>query len=208
MGTYVHYSLGRKDGIESIVFENLPSLIKCMENCRSEYPDEFNESIYLMAIKMNDNGPASLEVDTEEEACLIDRVVDELIFYEDLSSVTNIEFTLFETIDTSMMKWRRYADDLRKVIPDCSEFTCKYYQKLLFDGMTIAKLDGHKYKSDDGVYRIAWVLPEDIDQLASDLEPINVVTEWKDDEQSGVFFIYDALRRAKERECALVVEIA
>jgi len=208
MGTYVHYSLGSKDGIESIVFKCLPFLIKCMENCRSEYPEEFNESIYRMAIRMNKNGPDSLIVNTEEEACLIDRVVDELVFYEELSSVTNIEFTLFESIDSSMMKWYRYADNLRKVIPNCSDFANKFYRKLLFDGMSIAKLDGHRYKSDDDVYRIAWVLPEEIDHLVSELEPINAVTDWKDDEQSGVYFIYDALKKAKEKGSALVVEIA
>jgi hypothetical protein len=208
MDTYVHYSLGRKDGIESAVFENLPSLIRCMENCRSEYPEEFNESIYEMALKMNINGSSSLEVNTEKEAYLIDRVVDELVYYEDLSSVTNVEFKLFESLDSSMMKWYRYADNLRNVIPNCSDYSSEVYRKLLFDGMSIAKLTGHKYQSDDGVYRIAWVLPEEIDQLVSDLEPINAVTDWKDDEQSGVFFIYDALKKAKEKGCALVVEIA
>jgi hypothetical protein len=179
-----------------------------MDNCRSEYPEDFNESIYKMAVHMKTNDSSSLDVDSEEDAWQIDRVVDELVFYEELSSVTNVEFQLFETLDSSMMKWQRYADNLKKVLPDCPEYTCEVYRKLLFDGMSLAKFTDHKYQSDDGVYRIAWVLPEQIDRLLSDLEPISQVSDWKNDEQCGVYFIYDALKKAKVRDCALVVQIS
>ncbi|WP_144395073.1 hypothetical protein [Pleionea sediminis] len=208
MGTYVHYSLGQKDGIESIVFENLHNLIKCMDNCRIKYPEDYNESIYRMACHMNKHGPSSLSVDSSEEAALIDRVVDELIMYEELSSVTGVEYSLFEKIDTSMMKLFRYADSLKTVLPDSSNHAQRIYNTLLFDGMSIAKCSGHKYESDDGVYKISWVLPSEIEDLIKDLAPITRIKEWENEQESGVFYLYDALCKAGRKGSALVVEIA
>lgn len=207
MGTYVHYYFGQKDGIETAIFENIPNLIKCLEQCRNEYPDEFDPKIYAMALHMEQNGRPSLRVNSEEAANLIDRVVDSLVFYEDIASLTNINFQLFERINTSNMKWHRYPNSLRNVLPGCSNFAEFWYMKLLYDGSSIADLDGHKYTSDDGVFRISWILPEEIHGLIFELKPIELLNNWNDDEQHGIHIIYDALCKAKEKNCALVVQI-
>lgn len=208
MGTYIHYSLGDAEGIKDTVFENLPNLIECMDRCKINYPEEFDQVIYNGALKLFDLGEAALEVTNEDDANLIDRVVDELVFYEDLATVTEISFTLFEGFQAPMMKVWRYASELEDVYPNCSAYLARRYKEILFEGMSLARLENHKYASSDGVYKVSWVAPKEFPDLITELEAIIPSLKKGDEQHDGVYYFYNVLCYAMKKQRALVVEIA
>lgn len=204
MGTYAYYYIGGRDGIESTVLENLPSLIKCLDICREKYPEDYDDVLFRKAVYLNEIGAASLTVDSSDQANAIDRVVDSLLAYEEYGSV---HYKLFTSIDHSMMKWNRYARDLREVLPNSSDYACGLYSRLLFEGMSVAKCEGHNYQIVDGESRLAWALPHEIDRLVHELEPIRATVDWRWDKEHGVFCLLEASLQAREKGGSLIVRI-
>ena len=88
MGTYVHYSLGRPDGIKSAVFEYAHELFVWLSRLDKEYPGEYDSSVISKARELAEIGDSALEVSSENEAYLIDRVVVELIDFEEMENAS------------------------------------------------------------------------------------------------------------------------
>ncbi|MBU6953187.1 hypothetical protein [Hahella sp. HN01] len=207
MGIYASYYLGRKDGIESIVFENLPKLIECLDNCKLNFPEDYNESIHKMSIHMNNVGPSSLDVSTEEEATLIDRVVSELLLYDTLGLITGIEDSLIQWIEVPIMKRYRYAHDLKSILPNSSGYARELYRRILFEGMSMANRGGSVYKLNNDLDTISWLLPHEIERFMPELSTIIEKPNFDNDEEVGIYIIHSAMSKAQEENCALIVTI-
>ena len=202
MGTYVHYSLGRKDGIRNSVMEHMKAFCEWLMRANEEYPGEYDASFISMANRLVKYKERALKVKTEEEAFLIDRVIDEISNYQEFK---NIE--IFRDITPSMLKWNRYAPGLSDVVTNCTSLGANYYRKL-FAGCSIAELNSHKYQSEDGVYRFSWLMPDEVSEFKEDIESYDIDLDNFEDYIHGLFCIYESLKKAERENAALVVEIA
>ena len=201
MGTYVHYSLGREDGIKDTVMEKMQSFVFWLHEIEKKYPGDYGADLINMAEKLAKYRDLELIVNLEE-ARLVDRVVDELVHYCDMERIK-----LFNEITHSMHKWYRYASSLDDVVLKCTQKGSAYYKKI-FSGCSIVDLEGHQYKSDDGVYHLSWLLPHEVSDFRADLESYDIDFSSNDDYIHGVYCILESLKKAEKENVSLVIEIA
>ena len=197
MSTYVHYSLGREDGIKCSVMEHMNSFYNWLKLANEEYPGEYDTKFMSMANKLVKDKEKALCARDEEEAYLVDRVIDEISNYQELE---NIE--IFKDITPSEHKWSRYAPSLHDVVPNCTDLGAKFYRKI-FSGCSIAELDNHTYQSDDGVYRISWLLPKEVTAFKADIDLYNLDYDSFEEYIHGIFCIHESLKKAEEENVAL-----
>jgi hypothetical protein len=62
--------------------------------------------------------------------------------------------------------------------------------------------------SSDGVLHLSWLLPGEVSEFRSDLEPYGLALGSSDDFIYGIYCIYESLKRAEKEGVALVVMIA
>ena len=110
-------------------------------------------------------------------------------------------------ITPSAHKWSRYARSLSVVLPNSSAAANTFYRSL-FQGRSLAKCAGHRYRSEDGVFRLSWLLPGEVIEFHSELEPYESQLDRNDDQAAGVLWLLQAVRRAAQEGTSLVVAIA
>jgi hypothetical protein len=202
MGTYVYYSLGRKDGIREAVMERMPSFSEWLHESHERYPGDYDASLIAMVDRLAKEGDAALSASSLAEARLVDLAIEVLVDY---CQIEGIE--LFEGITPSAHKWCRYAGRLEEVVPSCTSLGASYYQRM-FSGRSLVELPNHQYVSGDGVFHISWLLPREVSEFRSDIESYGLDFRAKGDWVHGVYCIYESLKRAEKENVALVVVIA
>jgi len=109
-------------------------------------------------------------------------------------------------ITPSAHKWNRYADSLSLVLPDSSELANTLYQ-LILRGRSLANCDGHQYRSEDGVFHLSWLLPDEVIRLHAELTPLESQLDRNDDHAAGVLWVLKATQRALQEGTSLIVAI-
>lgn len=203
MGTYVHFSLGEADGLLTRFLADLGKFIEWFEPVVAEFPSDYPLGQLDKAIDIASRGIAALETASSKEADLIDRLVHEYWSFCDLNGLHREK-----DITRSAHKWYRYAPDLLTVLPKASPVAAAYYRSL-FVGRSIAQCPGHEYVSDDGVFHLSWLLPEEVSVFLAELEQFEPELELRqNDEATGVFWVLQALKDAKGHKTSLIVTIA
>ena len=203
MGTYVHYSLGDEDGVQTPFLADLGSFRAWLDPRIVEYPDDFPPGMQDKILDFIRHGIAAFTTASGDEANLIDRIVDEYYwnFCYDNGRHPAIDIT------PSMHKWYRYAPELSDVLPAASASANNYY-RALFRGRSLAQCDGHAYASEDGVFHLSWLLPTEVSAFLSELERFENQLHCNEDHAAGVVWVLDVLKEAKRKGASLIAAIA
>ncbi len=202
MGTYVTYSLGAADGFRGRFLADLKDFIDWLAIEHSDFPGDFAPGLLEMARDIARRGPAAFDTCNVHQAWLIDRLVHEHWNFCDRTARGR-----GHDITTSMYKWYRYAEELPDVLPAASARACKLY-RMLFSGRSLARCEGHVVRSEDGVFHLSWLMPDEVDALIAELAPFEAHFDRSNDNAVGVLLILEALRHAQRKGLALVVVIA
>ena len=202
MGTYVYYYVGDEYGMRTRFLADLAPFTEWFSALVAEYPAEYPPSQLAKLLDIVQRGTAAFQTEFDDEAKLIDRILDEYWqFCHEKSLHRKLEIT------PSAHKLYRYAENLFEVLPSASALANSYYKRL-FLGRSLAECSGHEYQSEDRVFQISWLLPAEVSQFLFELEPFEDGLNCKDDQAAGVFWILKTLKEAKSRGASLVVVIA
>jgi hypothetical protein len=168
----------------------------------AEYPEDYPPNQLKKVINFVQRGTAAFKTECDDEAHVIDRILDEYWQFCD-------EKGLHRELDItpSAHKLYRYAANLSEVLPSASAIANSYYRGL-FLGRSLAECRNHEYRSEDGVFSVSWLLPTEVSQFLGELEPFGHVLDRKADQGVGVFWILESLREASRKGTSLVVVIA
>lgn len=166
------------------------------------YPEDYPPKILVRLADISLRGADAFKAANAQDAKLIDRLMTE---YWNFSCDTGRHSD--KDITPSAHKWYRYAEELSLVLPTATKEACDYYQRL-FEGNSLAEFDGHKYQSEDGVFRWSWLLPHEVEDFYDRLQNYAGLLESDDDWPAGVRWVLYALERAKASGSSLLVSIA
>jgi len=202
MGTYVYYYLGDDYGMRTRFLADLGPFTEWFSCLVAEYPDEYPPSQLEKLLDIVQRGTAALKTGFDDEAHMIDRILDEYWqFCDEKGLYRELEIT------PSAHKWYRYAADLSEVLPSASAIANSYYRRL-FLGRSLAECSEHEYQSEDGVFHLSWLLPAEVSQLLSELERFEGRLDCKEDHAAGVFWMLKSLKEARSKGVSLVVVVA
>jgi len=202
MGTYVYYSLGDPDGIRSRFLADVGPFLEWFQPLVEEFPNDYPASQLTKALEIARLGAKALRASSRAEANLIDRVVDEYWNFCDIKALYGAR-----DITPSAHKRYRYAQSLSDVLPDSSELANTYYLAL-FRGRSLAEWPEHQYESEDNVFHLSWLLPNEVAAFRSELEPFEQLLNSNDDYAAGVLWVLQSVRRAAQERTSLVVAVA
>ncbi len=202
MGTYVYYSLGDRDGIRSRLLADAGLFLEWFGPLADEFPNDYPAAQVAKALEITRLGASALAVSSSSEADLIDRVVDEYWNFCDMKGLYRER-----DITPSAHKWNRYAQSLSEVLPNSSAVANTFYHSL-FRGRSLAECPGHLYRSEDEVFHLSWLLPNEVIAFHSELAPFESLLDQNDDQAAGVLWVLQASKRAVQERTSLVVAVA
>lgn len=202
MGTYVYYYLGADSGMRTRFLSDLVPYTAWFSALVAEYPDDYLPGQLQKVLDIGQRGLDAFKTNSDDEAHLIDRILDEYWQFCD-------EKGLHRELDITPAahKWYRYAIDLSDVLPAASATADAYYQ-MLFRGRSLAECAEHEYKSEDGVFHLSWLLPDEVSHLLSALLPYEGQLDPAEDYAAGVLWVLTALKQAERKGASLVVVVA
>jgi len=202
MGTYVFYYLGDEYGIRTRFLADLGPFTEWFSSLAAEFPDEYSPSHLEKLLDFVQRGTAAFKTRSDDEAHVIDRIVDEYWqFCDEMGRHREYEIT------PSAHKLGRYADNLSDVLPNASAIARSYY-RAIFRGRSLAECCEHEYQSEDGIFSFSWLLPTEVSQFLSELESFIDALDCKDDHSAGVFWVLSALKEANRKGVSLVIVVA
>ncbi len=202
MGNYVYFNSGDRDGIETRFLSDIGVFAQWFVPVAEEFPGDYPPPLREKVKEISARGRAALDAESGDEANLIDRAVDEYwSFCLDTGRYSETDIT------PSAHKWERYAAELSEVLPEASNASRHAYLGL-FSGRSIARFPGHAYQSEDGIFRLSWLLPNEAVRLREELLPYEKRLRPTHDAEAGVLWILRSLHEVARTGRSLVVTVA